>query len=370
MQFFLRLSMFTLLAVAYAKTLRSSLSPRAIDSGVYTMPSEEERHEGTWLQWPHNYGWDPRHIERYQESWIQMAQALHTGERVHIIVFNQSELNRVRKLLTKRGLDMSKIDLWAYPTNDVWVRDNGPIFVRDKSNSIIVENWKFNGWGGKAEFFDDNKIPIHVARDLGLRRIDVPMTNEGGSVELDGNGTLMAKKSSIINKNRNPGLTQAKVESFFRKYLGVTHFIWLEGQSGLDITDDHIDGTARFANTNTIVTTKREDFVNPSEYDVLVRARNAQGKPYTLVHLPITRKTILNSGYQGIYVNYYVGNDVVIVPTYNDPMDQEALRILGGVYPTRRIVGVNMEELYSDGGAVHCVTQQQPVGVNLRGAYR
>lgn len=363
MQFFLLVIMITL-AVSYAKTLRSSSIPRAIVSEMYTMPSEEERHEGTWLQWPHNYGWDPRHIERYQEAWIQMTQALHTGERVHIIVFNQSELNRVRKVLTKRGLDMSNIDFWEYPTNDVWVRDNGPIFVRDKHKNLIVENWKFNGWGGKADFFDDNDIPIYVARDLDLRRVDVPMTNEGGSIELDGKGTLMAKKSSIINQNRNPGLTQTKVETFFRKYLGVTNFIWLDGQRGLDVTDDHIDGTARFANTKTIVTTKRDDFVNASEYDVLVGARSAQGKPYKLVHLPITRKTILNSGYEGIYVNYYVGNDVVIVPTYNDPMDQEALRILGGVYLTRRIVGVNMEELYSDGGAVHCVTQQQPVGVS------
>jgi agmatine deiminase len=366
MKFFLFVNMITLLTASHAKNLRFPASLPAIDSEVYVMPSEEEKHEGTWLQWPHNYGWDPRHIQRYQEAWIQMTQALHTGERVHIIVYNQSELIRVRKVLTKRGLDMSKIDFWEYPTNDVWVRDNGPIFVRDKNSNLVIENWKFNGWGGKADFFDDDDIPIDVARDLGLQRIDVPMTNEGGSIELDGNGTLMAKKSSIINKNRNPGLTQAKVESFFRKYLGVTNFIWLEGQRGLDITDDHIDGTARFANANTIVTTKRDDFVNPSEYDVLVSARNSQGKPYKLVHLPITLKTILNTGYEGIYVNYYVGNNVVIVPTYNDPMDKEALRIIGGVYPTRRIVGVNMEELYSDGGAAHCVTQQQPVAVHRR----
>jgi agmatine deiminase len=329
-------------------------------TNMYVMPSEESPHEGTWLQWPHNYGWDPNHVDRYEEIWIKMTEALHTGERVHIIVYDLKELKRVKKILSNRGLDMSMIDFWDYPTDDVWVRDNGPIFVRDSSNKLVVQNWKFNGWGRKMKYQNDDYIPIDVARDLGLPRVDVPMVNEGGSIEIDGRGTLMAKKSSIINKNRNPGLTQAKVEAHFRKYLGVTNFIWLKGQAGLDITDDHIDGTARFAGGNQIVTTKRSDFVNPSEYDVLVKARNAEGKRFQIIHLPITEKEILNTGYQGIYVNYYVGNEVVIVPTYNDPMDQEAIRILSEVYPSRRIVGINMEKLYEDGGAAHCVTQQQP----------
>jgi agmatine deiminase len=333
---------------------------REMATSMYVMPSEESQHEGTWLQWPHNYGWDTNHVNRYEEIWIEMTNALHTGERVHIIVYDTIELSRVKTVLSKRGLDMSKIDFWNYPTDDVWVRDNGPIFVRDSSNRLVVQNWKFNGWGKKADYWNDDYIPIDVARDLGLPRVDVPMVNEGGSIEIDGKGTLMAKKSSIINKNRNPGLTQAKVESYFRKYLGVTNFIWLKGQAGLDITDDHIDGTARFAGENQIVTMKRSDFVNPSEYDVLAKARNAEGKRYQIIHLPITEKEILNTGYQGIYVNYYVANEVVIMPTYNDPMDQEAIRILSEVYPTRRIVGINMEKLYEDGGAAHCVTQQQP----------
>lgn len=367
MNFFLLANIMMLLPVAGANNLRTpTTDTRELVDQVYVMPFEESRHEGTWLQWPHNYGWDPRHVQRYEETWIQMTRALHKGERVHIIVYNQRELIRVKGILVKRGLDMTKIDFWDYPTDDVWVRDNGPIFVRDQNKALLVENWKFNGWGGKADFWKDDYIPIDVARDLGLPRVDVPMVNEGGSVEIDGKGTLMAKKSSILNNNRNPGWTQAKAESFFKKYLGVTNFIWLEGQRGIDITDDHIDGTARFAGNNTIVTTKRGDFLNPSEYDVLVKARNSQGKPYKIIHLPLTIKTILDTGYQGIYVNYYVGNTVVIVPTFNDPMDKEALRILAEVYPNRRVVGVNMEELFSDGGGAHCVTQQQPVGAIRR----
>lgn len=324
------------------------------------MPSEEDPHEGTWLQWPHNNGWDQYHIQRYEESWIQMTEALHVGERVHIIVYDQGELKRIRNQLRHRGLEMSQIDFWDYPMDDVWVRDNGPIFVYDSNDNLVVQDWKFNGWGGKTDFSNDDHIPVDVARDLGLPRLDLLLTNEGGSVEIDGKGTLMAKKSSIINPNRNPGWSQTSVEEYFRQYLGVTHFIWLEGQRGLDITDDHIDGSARFAGDNTIVTMARENFVNPSEYDVLANARNVDGERYNLVHLPITQKTILSTGFEGIYVNYYIGNDVILVPTFDDPMDQEAIRILSNVYTTRKVVGVNMEELYTDGGAIHCVTQQQP----------
>jgi agmatine deiminase len=354
------------------KMASSTLSqPSGHGKQVYFMPSEEELHEGTWLQWPHNCGWDNRHIKRYEESWIQMAQALHSSERVHIIVYNRRQLRRVRNRLGNQGnIGMSKIDFWVCPTDDVWIRDNGPIFVRDADGNLIVENWGFNGWGGKTDFGYDNQIPTHVAKGLGLPVINIPMINEGGSFEVDGNGTLMAKKSSIINPNRNPGLTLTDAEMLFRKYLGVTNFIWLEGEPGLDTTDDHIDGTARFAGGDTIVTLFRNDFPNPSEYDVIQNASNANGERYNVVHLPITRKTILTSGFEGIYVNYYVGNDVVVVPTYNDPMDEEALRILGSVYPSRRIVGINMEEAYADGGAVHCATQQQPIGIPRGQRYR
>lgn len=113
---------------------------------VYTWPAEDGPHEGTWLQWPHNYGWDPKHVQRYEESWIQTAKALHSGERVHIIVYDDVEMTRVSNLLASRGFDMTKVDLYSYPTDDVWIRDSGPIFVFNKQGEMLVEDWKFNGW--------------------------------------------------------------------------------------------------------------------------------------------------------------------------------------------------------------------------------
>jgi agmatine deiminase len=349
---------------------------------ICCMPSEEEPHEGTWLQWPHNYCFKQGNsnplrrqnnkVQRYQESWIQMTLALHTGERVHIIVYNEEQRQSVQTLLVERDCDMTQIDFYCWPTNDVWIRDNGPVFCWDNHNNhnnnntqneqqLHVTNWGFNGWGGKYPSDLDNNIPSLVANALELPMTTIPMVNEGGSVELDGHGTLLAKRSSILNKNRNKGWTQAHAEAYFRRYLGVTNFIWLDGTKGLDITDDHIDGTARFANNGTtIVTFARDDFLVKNEYDSLKQAKNAHGESYQIVHLPLTKRKICKGEY-GFYINYYVGNQVVLMPWFDDPQDGKAAEILQSLYPNRKVVPVPMAEVFQDGGMIHCVTQQQPM---------
>jgi agmatine deiminase len=335
---------------------------RNADADSYTMPPEEYRHEGTWLQWPHNYGWDVHHVKRYETSWVQMARALHTGERVHIIVYDDTERDRVESLLRNVSLNMDQIDFYVWPTDDVWARDNGPIFVFDNHQKLCIVNFVFNGWGGKADYYYDNYIPLKVGHALNVPVIDIPMVHEGGSVEVDGRGTLLAKRSSILNVNRNAGWTQKDVERYFQQYLGVTNFIWLEGRKGGDdITDDHIDGTARFANGDTIVTYYERDFVNPGEYKILQKAVDVDGRPYRLVHLPVTTKNVPGVGDYGIYINFYVGNDVVLVPSYDDPNDPVAAEILQLLFPTRQVVSIPSTEVFRDGGMMHCVTQQQPV---------
>ncbi|CAJ1926336.1 unnamed protein product [Cylindrotheca closterium] len=329
-------------------------------NNVFVLPSEDVKHEATWLQWPHNYGWDPRHIQRYEDIWVEMTRALHTGEKVRIIVYNWRQKRRVRNVLENNGLDMSQIQFYTYPTDDVWIRDNGPIFVQDQQGNMIVENWKFNGWGGKADWWYDDYIPRDVSWELYLPVTSIPMVNEGGSIEVDGRGTLMAKRSSILNDNRNPGATQAEVEAYFRRYLGVTNFIWLDGTAGLEITDDHIDGTARFANGDTIVTLEKQDFIVPTEYDILTRATDADGKPYKIVHLPLTAKEIPSIGEHGLYINYYAGNNAIVFPIFQDANDQKAIDIIQGLYPDKTVVPIDFTELYLDGGLAHCVTMQQP----------
>lgn len=329
---------------------------------IFTMPPEDDPHEGTWLQWPHSSIHRLRKqsvLKRYERAWIQMTKALHTGERVHIIVYGTADQERVKNILKKEKCNMDQIDFFIIPTNDVWCRDNGPLFVIDEAKQLHVTDWEFNGWGGRYEYKLSNQVPRRIAECLTLPITSIPMVNEGGSIEVDGRGTLMAKKSSILNRNRNKGWKESDAEAYFRRYLGVTNFIWLEGKPGLDITDDHIDGTARFAHGNTIVTYYRRDFLDPDEYDELVNATNTRGERYDIVHLPLTSRKCADGDY-GFYINYYVGNDVVLLPSFGDPNDEAARKIIQDLYTDRTVVAISMTEVLGDGGMMHCVTQQQP----------
>jgi agmatine deiminase len=347
---------------------------------LYTMPEEGDLHEGTWLQWPHQYQYGMFYRKSLDATWISMTKALVTSEKVHIIAYNETEKNRIIALLNSANIPLSNIDFKIYKTDDVWVRDNGPIYVQDKQGMLLIQDWGFNGWGNKIDEFSGlliqsghcNLIPSKIAVDQGKTIVDLnaTMTIEGGSITLDGKGTLMACRSSILNDNRNPGMSQAQAESIFTKYLGATHFIWLDGQKGLDITDQHIDGFAIFGNQNTIVTMERNDLldydVKPSDIDILFSAKRKDGTPYTFLKLPLTQKNVVttngnNLGYKGSYVNYYIANNKVLVPNYSDPNDAIANVKIQTLYPTRTVVGIDVRNLYEYGGMVHCVTQQQPL---------
>jgi len=346
---------------------------------LYTMPEESENHEGTWLQWPHQYQYGIAYRNGLDATWISMTQALVTSEKVHIIAYNQTEKDRIIALLNTASVPLTNVDFKIYKTDDVWVRDNGPIYVKDKNNNLVIQDWGFNGWGNKIDdqtglliqSANCNLIPSKVATDQGKTVVDINsiMTNEGGSVVMDGNGTLMACKSSILNTNRNPGMTQAQAEAIFTKYLGQTNFIWLDGQAGLDVTDQHIDGFAIFGNQNTIVTMEQNELfdydVKQSDINKLYAAKKKDGAAYTFLKVPLTQNNVVttngtNLGYKGSYVNYYIANNKVLVPNYNDPNDAVANGIIQTLYPTRTVVGIDVRNLYENGGMIHCVTQQQP----------
>ena len=338
---------------------------------LYTMPEESEPHEGTWLQWPHEYQYGQTYRNRLDATWVAMTAALVAGEKVHIVAYDDAEKQRILGLLNASGVALSNVEIKIYPTDDVWARDNGPIYVRDKNGQLVIEDWGFNGWGSKADYDNCDKIPAKVAADQGITLVDVAleMINEGGSVEIDGHGTMMACKSSILNSNRNPGMSLAKAEAVFTKYLGITHFVWLDGQAGLEITDQHIDGFARFGNASTIVTMEENDLldfeVKQSDIDKLFQAKNKDGNAYTFLKLPLTQNNAVTEygkdlGYKGSYCNYYIGNKVVLVPNYNDPNDAIANAKIQTLYPSRTVVGIDVRNLYENGGMVHCVTQQQP----------
>ena len=345
---------------------------------TYQMPHENEPHEGTWLQWPHQYEYGLAYRNSLDATWVAITQSLVGGEKVHIIAYNYTEKNRIISLLNAASVPLTNVDFYIFPTNDVWVRDNGPIFVRDSNGDLLIEDWGFNGWGGKFNYNLCNPIPASIGSAINMPVIDLNsiMVNEGGAVELDGNGVLMECRSSIISQSppnsvRNPGMTQSQAESIFTQYLGVTKFIWLDGNVGDpdDITDFHIDGFAKFLNSDTLVTMSNSDLVywgaSTSDISTLYGASNINNIIYTKIYLPLTQNNVVttlgnNLGYKGSYVNYYVANNVVLVPNYNDPNDAVANGIIQSLYPNRTVVGIDCRNLYEWGGMVHCVTQQQP----------
>jgi agmatine deiminase len=338
---------------------------------LYTMPEESEPHEGTWLQWPHQYQYGATYRNQLDATWVAMTKELVTSEKVHLVAYDETEKNRIVTLLNAASVPLTNIDFKIYQTDDVWVRDNGPIYARDKNGQIVIQDWGFNGWGKKAAFENCNKIPAKAATDQNTAAIDLNtvLVNEGGSVEIDGAGTFMACKSSILNSNRNPNVTQAQAEAIFTKYLGVTNFVWLDGKAGLEITDMHIDGFARFGNATTIVTMSQNDLLDwqvpQSDIDKLYAAKNKSGKAYTFLKIPLSANNVVTAygkklGYKGSYINYYISNTKVLVPNYNDPNDPIANQMIQQLYPTRKVVGIDVRNLYANGGMVHCVTQQQP----------
>ncbi len=359
------------LAQPKEESMNTTANKLSTETIMYTMPEESEPHEGTWLEWPHQYQYGVEYRDSLDATWVAMTAALVTGEKVHIVAYDETERNRITTLLQEEGVPLENIDFKLYKNDDVWMRDNGPIYVKDRSGNLAIQDWGFNGWGKKEAYELSDTVPAQIARDQSLPYVDLntTMINEGGAVEIDGNGTLLTTKSATLNKNRNPGMTEAQAEAIFNKYLGVTNVIWLEGKPGLEITDMHIDGFARFGNKQTIVTMNQADLteweVPEADIEKLQTIANKEGTPYEKVLLPLTKNNVITEdgkalGYKGSYVNYYIANSVVLVPNYNDPNDSIANDLIQQLYPNRKVVGIDVRNLYENGGMVHCVTQQQP----------
>ncbi|WP_027632758.1 agmatine deiminase family protein [Clostridium hydrogeniformans] len=337
------------------------------DDMSYKMISEENKHEGTWLIWPHKYAYGDEYKDEVEEIWVKITQALHLQERVHIIAYNEKEKIRITNLLDTNGVNMNSIDFTIAKSNDFWVRDTGPIFVKDENGCFIIADFKFDGWGKKAKYRHDDEIPKKVSTEKNIKIIDInDFVLEGGSIEIDGNGTFMGTKSSIISKNRNEKLTIEKAEEHLSKYLGVKNFIWLDGVVDEDITDAHIDGIARFVDDKRILTVSREEFgelyegINMDDYDKINNAKNINGKQYEIIEMPLTKSNPRGLEYKGSYLNYYIGNSVVLLPVYNNENDKVAIDIISKLYRERRVIPIDVNSLYKYGGMIHCITQQQP----------
>ncbi|HKT59993.1 MAG TPA: agmatine deiminase family protein [Gemmatimonadales bacterium] len=343
-------------------------SPAALG---YRMPPEWAPHRGTWLSWPHKEASWPGKFGPVPDIFAALVRSLADREEVHINVAGPAMEASVRSLLTDAGADTGNVYFHANPTNDAWCRDHGPIFVQrtvaGRREQAIVD-WGYNAWGGKYPPYDlDDVVPTRIADELSLPVFHPGIVMEGGSIDVNGRGTLLTTEACLLNPNRNPQLDRAGIEQYLHDYLGVSKILWLgEGIVG-DDTDGHVDDLTRFVDERTVVTAVEDD---PSDENYeplqanLERLRgmtDQDGNPLRVVPLPMPR-ALYHDGQRlpASYANFYIANGAVLVPTYDPPRDEAALATLSGVFPDREIVGIDCTDLVWGLGAFHCVTQQWP----------
>lgn len=333
----------------------------------FAMPAEWVRHEATLLAWPR----DPvtfRDVPAVERIFAQVIATLSQGERVDVLVHDGATAKRASDLIAARG--GRRVQLFEQPTADVWIRDYGPTFVvrtRGAHRTRGFVRWRFNAWGGKyAKLLADDGLPDR----LGLRgpRFAPPIVLEGGSIEVNGAGTVLTTEQCLLHANRNPHLNRAELEAYLRAYLGVRQVLWLgEGIVG-DDTDGHVDDVARFVGPRTIVTAYEDDRQDPNfaplhdAWRRLVAMADVDGRPFDVVRLPMPGP--LFAGKRRLpasYANFVIGNRAILLPTYGPrARDRRAAKVLAKCFPGRPVVPIDARELVYGYGSFHCATQQVP----------
>ena len=345
----------------------SDLKPAA--AGYY-FPAEFALHTATWLSWPHNPDTWPGKIDTIYPSYAQFIKILTAGEYVHINVAGEKMERSARDILMQHDVPMDRVKFFHHPTNDAWCRDHGPAFLinPDSRQPKVIVDWGHNAWGGKYPPFDlDDVIPtlIGAAYDIPVYHPGIIM--EGGSVDFNGAGTLITSTACLLNPNRNPHLTKREIEQYLIDYYGVEHILWVdEGIIG-DDTDGHIDDTVRFFKEDSVITViehnKQDENYSLLKHNLkqLQEMRLPDDRALTIVELPMPDPIYYNDQrLPASYANFYISNLHVIVPTFRNKRDQEALDILKDCFPEREVVGIDSTDIIWGLGSFHCLSQQEP----------
>ena len=343
------------------------------------MPAEWAPHEATWLTWPTNrITWPGKMLKEVEDIYLQMMQALLSGERVHLLVPDGKTGRRVLAALESRKAVTGNLVLHRAKTVDTWIRDYGPIFVKKVVSSQVSANvafckFQFNAWGGKyADLARDNGVVPKLDYLKNFKSWSIPVVFEGGSIDTDGRGTCLTTEQCLLNPNRNPKLSRKDIEGHLKKYLGFRKVIWLkEGIEG-DDTDGHIDDITRFVAPHTVLTAVETDRSEKNHrylkenLNILKSQRDADGKKIHVVELPMPAPLRVKEGHSASgrlpasYANFYIGNAAVLLPLYNHSNDRHAVRILKKLFPEKKIAAIQCSSLVYGLGSIHCVTQQQP----------
>ncbi len=346
----------------------------------YRMPAEWEKHEATWLGWPHNASDWPGKFEVIPWVYGEMVRKISVGENVRLLVRHQRDKDFARRVFKHVGVDLRKIQFVTHPTNRGWTRDTGPIFVmksngRKRKAEAAIVHFHFNGWAKYNNWRKDTKVPETAAHLLRKKLFHAehdgkPFVIEGGGMELNGRGTLISTEECYLHPKiqvRNPGLGKVEIECVLKDYLGVSNILWLaKGPKG-DDTHGHIDDICRFVNAKTLVlvrerNSKDENYRPLAEnWDRITEFRLEDGSRPAVVELPMPAPLHFDGvRLPASYANFYICNAAVIVPTFNDPNDRVALGILRELFKDRPVVGIHAVDLVWGFGSLHCLTQQQP----------
>ena len=336
----------------------------------YYFPAEFAPQESMWLSWPHKEESWPGKIETIYAPYCLFIKEVSKGQKVNINVANEAMKAFALAHLNRAGVDLSKITFHFFPTNDAWCRDHGPAFLINPNAEIkkVLVKWNYNAWGEKYPPHNlDNQIPIRIAEKLGIPCFKPGIVMEGGSVEFNGRGTLLTSTACLLNENRNPHLNQAQIEQYLCDYYGVKHILWVEDGIIGDDTDGHIDDITRFVNADTVVTMVEENTSDENHaildenLKLLKKMRLENDKQLNIIELPMPSPVIYeDQRLPASYANFYIGNEVVVVPTFQDKNDQRALDILTGCFPGRKVIGIDSTDIIWGLGSFHCLSQQEP----------
>ena len=344
------------------------------------MPAEWERHEATWLGWPHELTDWPGKFAPIPWAFAEMVRLLSQVERVFLLVEDGAAEKRARGILKKAGAKLESVEFFRVPTDRGWMRDSGPICVKNAAGAVAYNNFVFNGW---AKYDNHKKDAAAVSRANARlkRRVFLPMHRrrrvvlEGGSIDVNGKGTLLTTEECLQSRvqERNPGFTKEDYAEVFREYLGVTNVLWLGNGIAGDDTHGHVDDLTRFVNETTVVTVVEEDRED-ANYTVLQEnlsrlreMKDQDGRALTVEMLPMPRVVYFDGQrLPASYANFYIANGLVIVPTFNDVNDRVALNTLVKVFPGREVVGIHCRDLVLGLGTLHCMTQQEPKAENWK----
>jgi agmatine deiminase len=334
----------------------------------FRWPAEWEPHRATWLVWPHNpETWPGAHLAAAESAYLEVIHALHGSEAVHVLVADGNAEASVRARLGAAGAEAA-VYFERLATDDAWIRDHGPIFLEGPAGVRALVDFRFDSWGGKyPPYARDDAVPRQIAERLGLRRFQADFVLEGGSIDGNGDGTVLTTESCLLNPNREPGRTREAMEARLSAFLGARQVLWLaEGIEG-DDTDGHVDDIARFVDATTVVAVHEPDASDPNHGPLEANLRrlrgmeDAHGRRLAVATLPMPPPLVVDGQRRpASYANFYLANGCALVPVFGAPSDARALAVLGEVLPGRDLVPIPAASLVVGLGAIHCLTQQEP----------